>query len=165
MKLKSLLLFLLVAPAVVFLSQGCDRCKESGTITIDETAQYFEATYLVDSNGANYAQTVWRPNAVSVRLSQNGFVGPFAAISEDLSDGKIGPYKYTTSPSLAQKGKAYDYVYIITKDTFGVDTLQIKFFPAVDECHEFWGTIEYYKNGEVIATCDGKEACTIEVRE
>lgn len=165
MKLKSLILFLLVAPAVVFLSQGCDRCKESGTITLSETGQFFEATYLVDSNGANYAQTIWRPQAVSVRMSTHGSNGPFAAISEDLSDGKIGPYAFTTSPQVTQKGEYYDYMYIITKDTFGVDTIEVKFYPAVDECHEYWGTLEYWMNGQMISTCDGKETCSIEVRE
>lgn len=165
MKLKSLLLFLLIAPAVVFFTQGCDKCKESGTITISETGQFFEATYVVDSNGANYAQTIWRPNAVSVLLSTNGKFGPFAPISESLADGKIGPHAYTMKPQQAQKGNYYDYMYIVTKDTFGVDTFEIKFYPAVDECHEYWGTIEYWMNGEMITTCDGKETCSIEVRE
>ncbi len=165
MKLKSLFLFALIAPAVIFFAQGCDRCKESGTITISETGQFFEATYLVDSNGANYAQTIWRPNAVSVVLSTNGRIGPFAGLSEDLSDGKIGPFEFSTTPQLAQKGSSYQYVYIVTKDTFGVDTFEINFYPAVDECHEFWGTLEYWKNGELINTCTGKETCAIEIRE
>jgi hypothetical protein len=165
MKLKSLFLFVLIAPAVILFTQGCDRCKESGTITISGTDQFFEATYVVDSNGANYAQTIWRPNAVSVVLSTTGRNGQFAAISEDLSDGKIGPYKYTTSPKLAQKGNAYQYVYIVTKDTFGVDTFEINFFPAVDECKEYWGRLEYWKNGELISTCNDKETCSIEIRE
>ena len=165
MKLKSLFLFMLLAPAVILFTQGCDRCKESGTITISETGQFFEATYLVDSNGANYAQTVWRPNAVSVMLSTNGFQGPFAALSEDPSDGKIGPFKYSTSPKTIQKGLLYQYVYIVTKDTFGVDTFEVDFYPGVDECHEFWGKLEYFKNGELISTCTGKETCAIEIRE
>ena len=165
MKLKSLLLFILIAPALVFLSQGCGKCKETGTITIDGTAQYFEATYLVDSNSANYATSIWRPNAVSVLLSTNGKFGPFAPITESLSDGKIGPFKYSTVPKLAQKGKNYDYMYIVTKDTVGVDTFEVVFYPAVDECHEYWGKIEYYKDGQLITTCDGKEVCAIEIRE
>ncbi len=165
MKLKSLLLFMLIAPAVVFLSQGCDKCKESGTITISETGQSFSATYLVDSSGANYATSIWRQTYVSVLLSQNGRTGPFAPITEDISDGKIGPFKFSTSPKLAQKGVTYDYMYIVTKDTFGVDTFEIKFYPAVDECHEFWGKLEYYKNRTLISTCDGKESCAIEIRE
>jgi hypothetical protein len=165
MKVKSLFVFLLVATAVIFFAQGCDKCKESGTITISEDAQFFEVTYLVDSNSANYATDVWRPNAVSVVMSQNGSLGPFAAVSENLSDGKIGPYAFTTSPKEAQKGNAYHYMYIVTKDTFGVDTLEAKFYPAVDECHEYWGTLEYYRNGELISTCEGKESCSIEVRE
>jgi hypothetical protein len=131
MKFKSLILFMLIAPAVIFLSQGCDKCKESGTITIDGAAQYFEATYLVDSNGANYATSVWRPNGVGVLLSTNGKFGPFAAISEDLSDGKIGPFKYSTSPATAQKGRNYDYMYIVNKDTFGTDTFEVGRVPRV----------------------------------
>lgn len=165
MKLKSIFVFLLIAPAVIFFSQGCDRCKEDGTLTLSETGQFFEATYLVDSNGANYAQTVWRPNGVHVLVSTNGSRGPFAAVSDDLSDGKIGPYPFTVSPQIAQKGKAYDYMYIVTKDTFGVDTFELKFYPAVDECHEYWGTLEYWMNGSLINTCDGKQTCSIEVRE
>jgi hypothetical protein len=165
MKLKSLFLFMLLAPAVIFLSQGCDKCKESGVITIDGANQYFEATYLVDSNGANYATTVWRPNNVSVLLSTNGKFGPFAAVREDLSDGKVGPFKYSTVPALAQKGKNYDYMYIVNKDTMGADTFEVIFYPAVDECHEYWGKIEYYKDGQLISTCDGKEKCSIEIRE
>jgi hypothetical protein len=164
MKLKSLFLFVLIAPALIFLSQGCDKCKESGTITIDAASQYFEATYLVDSNSANY-NTVWRPNAVGVLLSTNGSAGPFAAISEDISDGKIGPFAYSASPRLAQIGKVYDYVYIVTKDTMGVDTFEVIFYPAVDECHEYWGKIEYYKDGQLLSTCSGQEKCSIEIRE
>ena len=164
MKLKSLILFLLVAPAMIFLAQGCDKCKESGTLTLSETTQFFEATYLVDSNGMNYTN-IWRPNNVFVEVSTHGRTGPFAALSENLSDGKIGPWAYTIRPQLAQKGVAYNYMYIVTKDTFGVDTFEIKFYPAVDECHEFWGTLEYWKNDEIIGTCDGKETCSIEIRE
>jgi hypothetical protein len=165
MKLKSLLLFMLIAPAMVFLSQGCDKCTETGVITISETGQFFEATYLVDSNSANYATSVWRPNAVNVLLSTNGKNGPFAPLSENLTDGKIGPFAYTATPKTAQKGATYDYMYIVTKDTFGVDTFQILFYPAVDECHEYWGKIEYYKDGQLISTCEGEETCSIEIRE
>ena len=164
MKLKSLLLFVLIAPAFIFLAQGCDKCKESGVITIAETKQYFEATYLVDSNGANYS-TIWRPNNVRVQLSSNGNIGPFAPIVEDITDGKIGPYPYSTFPKTAQIGKPYDFVYIVQKDTFGVDTFQVLFYPAVDECHEYWGKIEYYKDGVLINSCTGKEVCSIEIRE
>jgi hypothetical protein len=165
MKLKALFLFILVAPAVIFLSQGCDKCKESGTIEFDAAKQFFEVTYLVDSNGANYAQTVWNPLRVEVMFSRNGRSGPFAPLSEDLSDGKLGPFPFTTSPYLAQKGGAYDYMYIVTKDTFGIDTFEVIFNPAVDECHEFWGEIQYYKDGQLLTTCDGKEICSLEVRE
>jgi len=165
MKLKSLLLFMLIAPALIFLSQGCDKCKETGTITIAASGQYFAVTYLVDSNDANYAQTVWRPNNVNVLLSTNGAAGPFAPISESLGDGKIGPIPYSTSPKTAQKGKSYDYMYIVNKDTFGVDTFQVLFYPAIDECHEYWGKIEYYKDGQLISTCTGKEQCELIVRE
>lgn len=165
MKFKSLVLFLLIAPAIIFLSQGCDKCKESGTVTFAETTQFFTAEYLVDSSGANYAQSIWRPNFVHVTFSANGKKGPFGALSDNLSDGKIGPFAYTTKPKDAQKGIFHDYMYIVTKDTFGVDTFQIKFYPAVDECHEYWGTLEYYRNGQLLTQCDGKEACEITIRE
>ena len=166
MKLKSLLLFVLIAPAFIFLAQGCGKCKESGVVTIAAASQHFEATYLVnDTSNANYALSVWRPNGVRVLLSQNGKEGPFAPITEDLTDGKIGPFAYSTTPKTAQIGKTYDYMYIVTKDTFGVDSFEVIFYPAVDECHEYWGKIEYYKDGALISTCSGKETCAIEIRE
>lgn len=165
MKLKSLLLFLLIAPAVIFLSQGCDKCQESGTITISETGQFLEVTYLVDSNSANYATSVWRPNNVHIVMSTNGSAGPFAPISDDLTDGKVGPFPFSMVPAVAQKGSSYDYMYIVTKDTFGIDTLRVVFYPAVDECHEYWGKLEYYLDGELISTCEGTETCSIEIRE
>jgi hypothetical protein len=165
MKLKSLFLFLLIAPSLIFLSQGCDKCKESGTVTFDGATQYFQVTYLVDSNGVNYADSIWNPNRVHVLFSANGKTGPFGALSEDLTDGKIGPFPYTTGPVAAKKGIFHDYMYIVTKDTFGIDTFELKFYPAVDECHEYWGTLEYYRNGQMISTCTDLEACSLEIRE
>jgi hypothetical protein len=164
MKSKSLILFLLSAFAVIFWTQGCDRCKEHGTLTLSATTQFFEATYLVDSNGANYT-SIWRPDSVTVLLSTDGFEGPFAPIPENLSDGKIGPWAFTASPQNAQKGAIYHYVYLVTKDTFGVDTFEIKFYPAVDECHEYWGRLEYWKDNSPISTCDGKETCSMVISE
>ena len=165
MKLKSLVLFLMLAPAMIFLSQGCDKCKESGTVTFAATSQYFEATYLVDSSGANYATDVWNPNRVHVVFSSNGKAGPFGALTEDLADGKIGPFPYSTSPVAAKKGIFHDYMYIVTKDTFGIGTFEVKFYPAVDECKEYWGTLEYYRNGTLLTQCTGNEFCKLEIRE
>jgi hypothetical protein len=164
MKSKSLILFLFSACAVIFWAQGCDRCKEHGTLTLSETTQFFEATYLVDSNGANYT-SIWHPDSVTVQLSTNGFEGSFDSISEDLSDGKIGPWAFTVTPHAAKMGSIYHYVYVVTKDRFGADTFEIKFYPSMDECHEYWGRLEYWKDGVLISTCDGKETCSIVIRE
>ena len=165
MKLKSVIFFFLLAPAVLFLAQSCDKCDTSGTITLGEANQFLSVTYLVDSNGANYVD-IWRPNNFSVQISDDPVnVGHFVALQEDLSDGMVGPFTYTTQPATAKLGDYHHYMYIVRKDTFGVDTFEVKFYPNVDECHEYWGLIEYYRNGELIPQCTGLETCALEIRE
>lgn len=157
MKLKSVLLYLFVAPAFIFMAQSCDTCDESGTVTLSADAQSFSLVYL-DTAGTNYVTSIYNPNNVNVLFNDNlNGVGQYKPYTEDLSDGKIGPFTYTATPSPAQKGVLKNQYYIIQKDTFGVDTLRIVFYPAVDECKEFWSVIEYYLNGELLSQYNGLE--------
>lgn len=166
MKLKFVFAYLLIAPAILFLSQGCNQCDVSGgTVTFDASQQFLAITYLVDSNDANYCTSVYNPANVQVLFNDNGGRGQFVPLQEDLSDGKIGPFPYTTSPALAKKGVFHDYVYIVQKDTFGIDTFNVKFYPAVDECQEFWSLIEFYMNGVLLPEGVGIEICDLTVRE
>lgn len=166
MKLRLLFTYLLLLPAVVFLSQGCNQCSVSGgTLTFDAANQFLAVTYLVDSSGSNYCQNVYNPNNVQVLFNDNGGFGQYVPIQEDLSDGKIGPFPYTTSPAVAKKGVFHHYVYVVQKDTFGIDTFDVKFYPAVDECQEFWSLIEFYMNGVLLPLDASIEFCDVEIRQ
>ena len=91
--------------------------------------------------------------------------GQFIPLSEDISDGAIGPLAYTTDPAAAIFGELHAYQYIIRKDTFGSDTVDIVFYPAVDECQEFFSTIEYSINGVPQPGFTGSQIAEIEIRE
>ncbi|HHG84708.1 MAG TPA: hypothetical protein ENJ82_08155 [Bacteroidetes bacterium] len=165
MKLKSFVLFVLLVPALLFMAQGCDKCDVSGTLDISASKQYLKITYIQDSSGKNFASEIWRQSQVSVLWNGNGGDGQFLPVTEDISDGAIGPIPFTVDPQAAKIGELHSYRYIIRKDTFGNDTVDIKFYPAVDECHEFWSLIEYSINGVPQAGFSGAEICEIEIRE
>lgn len=165
MKLKAIffLVTLLAGSAVVF--QGCNKCDVTGTIEFGSDKQSFSVRYLVDSTGANY-NTVWRPGQVGVLFDDEGGEGQYVPIAEDINDGVIGPFTYTIgAPDAATKGIVHDYSYIVTKDTFGVDTFRIKFYPRVDECREYFSVLEYYKNGVLLDQLTGQEVAVLEIRE
>lgn len=166
MKLKSVVMFLLLAPAMIFLGQGCDKCTESGTIELSETAQVLSITYVLDSNGTNMLTNgVWNPNNVSLRVAPIAANQPQQArpIQDDLTDGTID-FRYTVDPELANKGSYYQYMLFVTKDTAGTDSFRVNFYPRVDECKEFWSVIEYFRNGQPIGECTDQELCGITVR-
>ena len=166
MNLKLILTYVLLLPAFLFTLQSCNQCDVTGgTITFSPDEQFLQITYLVDSNSANYCQTVYNPNNVRVMFNDNGGFGQFVPLQENLADGVIGPFNFTTQPTLAKKGVFNHYQYIITKDTFGIDTFDIKFYPAVDECQEFWSLIEFYMNGVLLPNDANLTICDLEVRE
>jgi|GEM_PF-2322532 len=166
MKLKLFFAYFLLAPAMLFLSQGCNQCDVAGgTIEFSAANQYLSITYLVDSNDANYCTDVYNPNNVQVLFNDNGGNGQFIPLSEDLSDGMIGPFNYTVEPNRVRKGELNHYMYIVQKDTFGTDTIEAKFYPRVDECQEFWGLVEFYLNGVLLPPGVQIEVCELTVRE
>lgn len=166
MKLKLLFTYMLLAPAVLFLAQGCNQCDVAGgAITFSAENQFLQVTYLVDSNDANYCTTVYNPNNVQVLFNDNGGFGQYVPFAEDLSDGMIGPFNYTIDPRTVRKGELNHYVYIVQKDTFGVDTFEIKFYPRVDECQEFWGLVEFFLNGVLLPAGPQIEICDLTIRE
>ncbi len=166
MKLKYIFAYLLLVPAVLFTATSCETCDVSGaTITFSADQQFLAVTYLVDSSGANYCQQVYNPNNVRVVFNDNGGKGAFEPITEDLSDGKIGPFNYTVEPEMARKGIYNHYQYIVTKDTFGVDTFDVIFYPRVDECEEFWSLVEFYLNGVLLPPGADITICDLEIRE
>jgi hypothetical protein len=165
MKLKAFVMMVTLLAGAAFVFQGCNKCDVTGTVDFDSATQNFSIRYLVDSSGANY-NTVWRQSQVGVVFDDEGGKGQFTSISEDISDGLIGPFTYTVgNPDVAKKGIFHDYMYVVTKDSFGIDTFQIKFYPQVDECHEFWSVIEYYKNGVLLDQLTGQESAVLEIRE
>lgn len=164
MKFKSLVMFALLAPALLFVATGCDKCEVSGTIEFAAEKQFLSLNYIQDSTGTNFTD-IWRPGQVTVLWNGEGGEGQFEPIAEDISDGLIGPFAYTVEPQQARLGLLYEYTYIVRKDTFGSDTIDIRFYPAVDECREYFGTIEYFINGVPQPGFDGSETATIEIRE
>ena len=164
MKFKSIVLFALIMPAIMFLAQSCDTCDQTGTITLSADQQFLTLTYIQDSTGTNFTD-IWRPTQVTVLWNGEGGEGQFTPISEDISDGVIGPFAYTVEPQEARLGLLYEYQYIIRKDTFGTDTVDIRFYPNVDECREFFGLIEYAINGEPQPAFDMSQTAAIEIRE
>lgn len=164
MKLKSFLYVLLV-PMVLLMAQGCDTCDVSGTIDLSAEKQYLKITYIQDSTGKNFASEIWRQTQVSVLWNGNGGDGQFIPISEDISDGAIGPLTYTVAPEMATVGELAQYQYIVRKDTFGSDTIDIKFYPTVDECREYFSLIEYSINGVKQEGFTNAEVAEIEIRE
>jgi hypothetical protein len=165
MKLKSILFFATLLAGSAFLLQSCNKCDETGTIEFGSDKQSFSIRYVVDSSGVNY-NTIWRPSQVSVLFNNDGGRGQFSPMTEDINDGFIGPITYTIgAPDVATKGIMHDYMYIVTKDTFGVDTFRIKFYPRVDECQEYFSVLEYYKNGVLLDQLSGQEAAVLEIRE
>ncbi|MEM0997704.1 MAG: hypothetical protein AAGN35_11510 [Bacteroidota bacterium] len=164
MKLKSIVMLALLMPAVLFLTQGCNTCDQTGTIEFSATQQFLALNYIQDSTGTNFTD-IWRPTQVTVLWNGEGGEGQFTPISEDITDGLIGPFPYTVEPQEAQLGLLYEYQYIIRKDTFGTDTVDIRFYPAVDECREFFSLIEYSINGEPQPGFEGSQTATIEIRE
>lgn len=170
MKLRSAF-FLLLFGLTFTLFQGCDTCTNTGTITIDEVSQNFSITYKT-ANGVNYMDSLYNLNNITVLLNTTGGKGQYKSLTnqEDFGDGKFGPFPFSQTKPFGSNefptyGVPYDYVYVIQKDTFGVDTFQIKFLAQVDECHEFWQQIEYYKNGDPLASIWGNEIADIEIVE
>jgi hypothetical protein len=164
MKIRKAFLFLAASVATLAALQSCNKCKESGTITLDASTQFLSITYL-DTAGRNYIDSIYNWSNVNVLINTDGGLGAYQPYSEDLTDHKFGPFTYTTQPAPASFGVPYDYYYIIDKDTFKTDTFRIQFLPTVDECHEYWAQIKYYKNGQLLGECDGKEICEIEITE
>lgn len=165
MKLKTVISYLLVVPAFMLVLQGCDKCEETGTITFGPANQNISITYL-DSAGNNYLLTRYNLFNTNVQLSTDkGRNGTFQPYNEDFSDGVFGPFEFTATPTPAKLSVFYDYVYIIKKDTFGVDTLRVQFYPSVDECKEFWGQIEYSLNGDPLPQYSGQEIVNLEIIE
>lgn len=165
MKLKAFVLMVTLLAGAAFMFQGCNKCDVTGTVEFASDKQYFSIRYLIDSSGANY-NTVWRQSQVGVVFDEEGGKGQFTSINEDISDGVIGPFTYTVgNPDVAKKGLFHDFMYVVTKDSFGIDTFQVKFYPQVDECHEFWSLIEYYKNGVLLDQYTDQEIVELEIRE
>ena len=158
-------MMVMLLAGAAFLFQGCNKCDQTGEIEFGADKQYLAITYLVDSNGVNY-NTIWRPSQVGVLFNDNGGKGQFVALQENITDGMIGPFTYTQgAPDVATMGLYHHYMYIVQKDTFGVDTFEVKFYPAVDECREYWSMIEYYRNGELLDGYEGQEIANLEIRE
>lgn len=165
MKMKAFVIMASLFAGAALMFQGCNKCDVSGTVDFAADKQYVALTYLVDSSGANY-NTIWRQSQIGVLFNDNGGKGQFVSMSEDISDGVIGPFTYSFGvPDAATKGVLKHFVYVIQKDSFGSDTVEVKFLPAVDECREYWALIEYYRNGELLPEYSNKEIAEIEIRE
>ena len=165
MRFKALLFSVAVIAFASISFQGCDKCTVSSPpIEFGDNLQYFSVTYL-DTAGNNYLDGIYNTANVSVLFNGNAGYGGYTPYNEDLTDFKFGPFPYTLAPANAQLGKFYDYWYVIRKDTMGTDTFRLTFYPTVDECHEFWGTLEFYKNGVKLDQCSMQEICDITIVE
>lgn len=165
MKLKTLIAYFLALPAFLMLVQSCNKCTETGKITLGAANQYLKVTY-VDTAGNNYINSIYNLPNVSVLFSDKGGKnGTFRPYSEDFSDGAFGPFEFTATPTPAKYTVFYDYWYVINKDTYGTDTFRVVFYPNVDECKEFWGEINYYKNGDLLPDFSGQEIVDLTITE
>lgn len=137
----------------VFAASGCDKCKDTSVLALEEGNQGFSITY-VDSNGNNITSAI----SGKVFVSTEGPQGQYVVVQQDNSDGTFGPFDFANSPGPISKGVPYDYVYILDLDNMKNDTVRIKFVAAVDECHEFWQQVDYFVN-------QGTDAYSINVPE
>lgn len=163
MNLKRAFFFLALLPLLTLTFQSCNTCSETGEIVFSSENQNFSVTYVAnDSASTNLISSgMANPNNVSVLLNVLGGRGAYSPISEDLTDGVIGPFDYTRTPKVAQLGVLYDYVYIIQLDTFAVDTFRVFFVPTVDECREYWQGLEWYQNETLLDEFTNSEIVNI----
>lgn len=167
------LLFVFALVLGVSSLNSCNKCEETGEVTFGEDKQYFTITYL-DTAGVNYVTSIFNLSNVSVLMGDlylHGYSYVPAPYIEDFSDGKIGPISYT---SLAMKdgsveqggakmGVPYSTSFLIKRDTYGWDTLQIDFVATADACKEYWGEISYYLNGDSLGTFQNEEIANLEI--
>lgn len=146
---------------ILMTISACDTCE--GLESDPVGGEFFSITYQ-DADGRNLLRDVWRQANVQVFIDSSGGQADqpdFFRIEDDFSDGRFGPFAWTepftdsrtldvNTISFVNEEQQYDYY--VKKDTFGVDTIRLKYLLIEDECRTFWETIEISVNGEVKST-------------
>jgi hypothetical protein len=52
--------------------------------------------------------------------------------------------------TLVLLGRTLRYDYYIEKDTYGTDKFTVEFLLALGDCNEYWASIRYYRNDELM---------------
>lgn len=167
--------FLLICfVAFAGLSACVEECDPSLNDAVGE--QFFTVEYR-NSNGDNYLQSIYNLSNVVVFLDTTGGKDPvpeYELISPGFKDGLFGPYFYTNRYVVPETGLPntvrlygipYRFDYYIKKDTYGQDTLSVEFLMEVDECNNFWKSIRYYRNGDLLPEFNDQEQVAIVVVE
>ncbi len=166
--------FLVLAGAMVLLSQGCDECTKLPDPPIGN--QTFTVEY-VTSSGTNYLNSIYNKNNISVYADYDGGTRPnpdFTQIIPGYAEGKFGPFGYTERYIIPETGQANTVLllgntirqdYYMDKDTFGTDKFTVEFLLAADECNTFWSLIKYYHNDVHLPEYDGQEQPNIKIVE
>lgn len=155
--------------------QGCvEACDPSLNDTVGD--QFFSVEYK-NAAGDNYLQSIYNLSNVVVFLDTTGgddAVPEYELITPGFKDGRFGPFFYTGRYVVESTGQPntvrlygipYKFDYYIKKDTYGQDTLSVEFVMEVDECNNFWKSIKYYHNGDLLPQFNDQEQAEIVIVE
>ena len=136
--MKNVFCWILTFSFVIALSLNACQDPCEGVTGASIGQEYFSVTYL-DAAGNNPLLGTYRLSNVEVFIDSTGGGGPrpqFARISEDLSDGKFGPFFFTQDyidpatrqpdvEALANRDITFDYYF--KKDTLAA---------GMEHCHK-----------------------------
>lgn len=168
-------LFLITGLLAFFSLQSCvEECDPELNDSVGE--QFFTVVYETPT-GDNYLQSIYNLSNVVVFLDTTGGndkVPEFELISPGFKDDAFGPFFYTERYLVPETGEPntvtlygipYRFDYYIKKDTYGQDTVSVEFLMEVDECNNFWKSIKYYHNGDLLPQFNDAEQAEILVTE
>ncbi|MDX2282787.1 MAG: hypothetical protein NW241_01435 [Bacteroidia bacterium] len=161
---------------LLLLMSSCipDDCEE--TVSPRVADAFFTVTYQ-RPDGTNYLTSIYNPDGIVVFLDSTGGARPnprYELIRPGYADGSFGPFRFTAdfvspadnSVNLTQLfGRVFQYDYYLKKDTYGLDTLRVRFVLGVDECRYFWQSIQYFRNGDPLTAYENNPAAAIVVVE
>ena len=141
----------------LFLFNACEEgCETSSRELVGD--EFFTIEYKT-SDGKNYLNEIYNLANVLVYLDTTGGMDPtpeFELIEPGYAGGKVGPFGFTERyinqarnevNDVLLYGQAFNFDYMIRKDTYGQDTLTVRFQLGVDFCNTFWQEISYHLNG------------------
>lgn len=147
-------IFFLIGVSALFVS-GCEKCDPNIGVKVGE--QFFTITYL-DQAGGNYLTNgAWDLSLVEVQVDTSGGKAPgaFVPLPQTFTDGKLGPFSYTSNfiqpidkkPNLNRLlSKTYKYDYHIRKGSINnTEVIRVEFRLTADDCNLKWSSLKFYK--------------------